>query len=260
MHHYIFEPSEHTDDHWLKLDHRLVAFRNLAFADFDVLLCGHKHVPNFNTQSYGDHFDERAVYRYVMNCYRRQLGLHALPCQFFDSKGKPLSRSISDAIKLIIRFLKSPLGRKETKNKPYLERLFEILNEGLDSAEKFEEKLKFYLSSDSFGVAPVLSSDELKEIRLRLSTQFSQPQREKLKPVCQGLFQEARQLKARPFLQVLCGSACKSAQESKYRTFNIYEVGFSGRQWTFKSFRYSWDWSQKAFIGPLEQTQSFQRR
>jgi len=47
MHHYLFEPPEQSSDYFMRIQDRDVVFRNLALSDFDVLLCGQKHVTAF---------------------------------------------------------------------------------------------------------------------------------------------------------------------------------------------------------------------
>ncbi len=86
MHHYLFEPPDHKSDYFMRVHHRDIVFRNIAFSDFDIMLCGHKHIPSFDTHSYGYHFDGRAKNRYMLNYFRRLIGLHSLPIQIKDKK------------------------------------------------------------------------------------------------------------------------------------------------------------------------------
>jgi hypothetical protein len=95
MHHYLFEPAEHKSDYFMRVKDRDLVFRNIALSDFDVLLCGHKHFASFDVHSYGDHFDERAVNRYMMNYFRRLIGLESLPIQFTDEDGRKVSKALT---------------------------------------------------------------------------------------------------------------------------------------------------------------------
>ena len=56
-HHYLFEPRGYLPKPELHLRHRRAIFADLASADFDVYLSGHKHVSDVWSSFYGDHFD-----------------------------------------------------------------------------------------------------------------------------------------------------------------------------------------------------------
>jgi predicted phosphodiesterase len=87
MHHYLFEPPEHSSDYFMRVHHRDVVFRNIAFSDFDILLCGHKHIPAFDIHTYGSKFDNRAKYRYLINCFRRLIVNVQIPLPFYRLAG-----------------------------------------------------------------------------------------------------------------------------------------------------------------------------
>src|SRR3974377_1779323 len=95
MHHYLFEPPNHKDDFFLRVDHRNIAFRNIAMADFDMLLCGHKHVPDFGRTKYGEHFDRKARVPYLFNLFRRLIGIYTVPLQLDDSKGRKMTKALT---------------------------------------------------------------------------------------------------------------------------------------------------------------------
>ena len=101
MHHYLFEPPEKKSDYFMRIQHRDIVFRNIALSDFDVLMCGHKHVAAFDVHDYGDHIDDRAVNRYMTNYFRRLIGLESLPIQFVDEKGRKLSKPLTVLAEII---------------------------------------------------------------------------------------------------------------------------------------------------------------
>ncbi len=104
MHHYLFEPQGLSEEgYFLKIKDKKNVFSNIAMADFDVLLCGHRHIADSKESSYGDHFDRRARNRYMFNCFRRLMGIDALPLQFDDKQGVRLTKKLSAVIQILWR-------------------------------------------------------------------------------------------------------------------------------------------------------------
>ena len=136
MHHYIFEPPGHSSDYFMRISHRDIVFRNVAMSDFDILLCGHKHIPAFDIHSYGDHFDGRAMNRYVINCFRRLIGLHSLPIQFEDNKGRYISKALTFVANILHKIVKRQKPNAESKE--IADDVLELLKGGLDNPDELE--------------------------------------------------------------------------------------------------------------------------
>lgn len=246
MHHYLFEPPERKSDYFMRVHHRDVVFRNVALSDFDILLCGHKHVPSFDVHDYGTHFDRRAVSRYMLNYFRRLIGLESLPIQFVDDKGRRFSKALTQLVEVIGSWVKRfgrRGGAKATLDDGELaERVFDLLKGGLDSPDRLRQSVEKYLRDIGVSGASTLEPGELKRIQKRIATGISVQDRKSLRKVADQVSEISKKLKSRAFVQIMSGSSAKvPSSAGARRAFQTYSINRSGTSWIVKSQRYEWN-------------------
>lgn len=259
MHHYLFEPPNRSTDYFMQINQRDIVFKNLALSDFDVLLCGHKHVASFNTHTYGQHFDGKATNRYLLNCFRRLIGIHSLPIQYIDNNGKKWARPFSMLINIIKKMVSSSIS---TPTGHHVDEITKILESGLEDPKQLERMVKEFINRNGLNGAELIESYEVKEIQKTISTRLSKKQREELKKVAVNISKICKCLKTRPFLQVMSGSSAKATSEPDIeRSFNVYRITPSQDAWNLHCERYNWNWEDKVFDDiPFNQTQPFPRK
>ncbi|MCX6168668.1 MAG: metallophosphoesterase [Ignavibacteriales bacterium] len=243
MHHYLFEPVEKKYDYFMSMSHRDVAIKNFAMSDFDILLCGHKHIPDFQSQQYGDHFNRRAKHRLLFNYFRRIIGIPSLPMQYSDENGKFFDRLISQFFNFLSLSVKD-----NTHDEVSESALVDLLNEFLEDPDKVESKLKKLIIDFQFKGKSEISSHELREIQKFINTSISQTKRQELKKIVSELNKIIKEFKHRPFLQLMAGSASKSVSDfSRERSFNDYTIKRDAAGYHIKSSRHDWDDDTKNF-------------
>jgi 3',5'-cyclic AMP phosphodiesterase CpdA len=240
MHHYLFEPPERKSDYFMRVTHRDIVFRNIALSDFDVLLCGHKHIASFDVYPYGEQFDKRAVDRYMINCFRRLIGLESYPIQFTDEHGGKISKAITWMSQSIGSWFKR--SQPATDSGALAQNVFELLKSSLDDPEGLSAQVREYLHQNGEAGAATLEPRELKAIQNRLSDGLGKEERKAIKAIADGISLVASELKSRPFLQIMSGSSAKNfGPADRKRSFNIYRVRPLADSWEFVSERYTWD-------------------
>jgi len=246
MHHYLFEPPGHSSDYFMRVKHRDVVFRNVAMSDFDIMLCGHKHIPSFDVHTYGHHFDDKAINRYLINYFRRIIGLHSLPIQFEDDKGKRWARALT--------FLSNILTKKKIKENPnaspeqIADGVLDLLKNGLEKPDDLEKNVKSFIANHGMSGADLIEGNELREIRKRISVGLSLKERSSLREVANKINGISRTLASKPFLQVMSGSTVKATTQSeKSRYFNAYSFVRERNGWKMIAKRYQWNHALKEF-------------
>ena len=265
MHHYLFEPPEMKSDYFMRIQHRDIVFRNIALSDFDVLMCGHKHVAAFDVHDYGDHFNDRAVNRYMTNYFRRLIGLESLPIQFVDEKGRRLSKALTQLAEIIGSYYKRIeslfTATQSTANDPEIaEKVFQLLKSGLDSPENLKRTVEKFLHEAGATGASILDSTELKAIQKRITVGLNTQERKELRKVADSISSISRELKARQFLQLMSGSSAKASSTPKQkRSFHVYRIRRDNDGWNLVCDRYNWEGS--AFSDtPTSRNHSFKRK
>jgi len=252
-HHYLFEPSGHKSDYFMRYKHRKIVFRNIAFADFDLLLCGHKHIPSFEVTTYGRHFDKRARNRYLINYFRRLIGLHSLPIQLSDGLGRELTRKLSSLVNIVSKLVK--ISKPELKGRAFANQVLEFLKHGLDDKINLKEEIINFLSDDRAYFLETFENGEMKLIGKTVSVGLNKNEKEKLAEFAKNIIKISKKLRVRPFLQVMCGSSAKSySSDEKERGFNIYKISNNCEGWTILAEQYPWDHDSLEFLDvPFEQ-------
>ena len=259
MHHYLFEPPERASDYFMRISHRDTVFRNIAFSDFDILLCGHKHIPAFNVHAYGDHFDHRATNRYSINCFRRLIGLHSLPVQIEDDNGNRWTKVLTFLANVLTKMVRKEDSTKTPED--IAESVIELLKEGLTDPDPLESKVKKFLKEHRQSGAHALSSSEIKEIKKRLSIGLTLQERKKLRYVAAKISAETKRIKSRPFIQVMAGSVAKTCcGGDRPRSFNMLRISNRENGWSIVCERFIWDWESREFSDePFTQRHEFVR-
>ena len=246
MHHYLFEPPGHSSDYFMRVEDRDLVFRNIAMADFDLLLCGHKHIPSFDIHSYGHHFDVRATNRYLINCFRRMIGLHSLPVQFKDDKGNFLSKALTMLSNLLVKKKRNESPTSDSKK--VADDVLELLKEGLDNPEKLEREVMEFIVSEGVSGSDVINKSELNDIKKRITTGLSIEDRKKLLVVSKKIVGLSKSLASKPFIQSMSGSSTKAVcSKEKVRYFNQYKMEKDSSGWRIKLNRYHWDPASNSF-------------
>ncbi len=243
MHHYLFEPSESTATPLLHIKQKQSVFQNLAMADFDALFCGHKHISDFKSFVYLDHFEPRGKIRYAFNHIRRVLGIKSLPLKVSETEGK--------AVRKAWRFLLSILYLNHAGDDGITEKkadeIIEKLEEGLRDKRAIKDEVLEYLLKQRTGRATGLfERDEIITLHRQIMKRFHGSEKKDLWRLSESIRPLVAKLASRPFAQVVAGSACKSsAVESRARSFNAYEIESLIEQEKYKLTvkRYSWNHS-----------------
>jgi len=248
MHHYLFEPPEKKSDYFMRIQHRDIVFQNIALSDFDVLLCGHKHVPSFGVHDYGDHFDKRAVERHMLNYFRRLIGLESLPIQFVNESGQYVGKSIGRLVQIIAAAFKrkrSSSGEGPAVDHDELaDQVFRMLLAGLEKPEELRRNVERLVRDLGEAGASALEPDELKRIQKRISTALSMADRKRLRAVADEVTKIAQRLKSRAFVQIMSGSSAKMpSHREQGRSYHTYDISQMDGHWQLVCQRFDWNGS-----------------
>jgi 3',5'-cyclic AMP phosphodiesterase CpdA len=244
MHHYIFEPTGHSDDYFMRITDRRLAFRNIALADFDVLLCGHKHVHDVHGYNYGREFDRRARMRYLLNCFRREVGISSLPIQYKDEAGRDLPVWLSTLMNIFVAMRRHSGDASED----YLADVSDLLHRALEDPSDIERQVTTFLRRHNRRAKDLLDANEMTELKLQIALNLGSEHREKLKPIIKVVKRFVASLDSRPFVQALCGSSAKSpAHHNAPRSYNLYQISYLEGIWKWECNRFYWIEADKRF-------------
>lgn len=243
MHHYLFEPSSSKATPLLHVRQKRCVFQNLAMADFDGLLCGHKHLSDFSSFVYLDHFEPRGKIRYALNHIRRVLGIKSLPLNQTETEGKSFSKAW--------RFLLSIMYLNHVDEHGITDKIAEgviqILEDGLRSKHVIKDQVMSYLTKQRAGGAGRLfEKDEILFLHRQIMKHFKNDRRSELMRLAESIKPLVAKLASRPFTHVVAGSATKSCEVgSRERSFNAYEIESMPKEQMcmLRVKRYSWDHS-----------------
>lgn len=227
-------------------------------SDFDLLLCGHKHIADIHTYSYLDHFDPRGKIRLAFNHVRRSLGISSLP----------LGRDINGRIQnRVVRFILGFLVLSKTKggalSNENTSEIIEILERSLNSPDVLRDELRRYVQKrDEVRQAGLFDDEEIRELQERIKATFTAAQRKQLVRSAMSLKGLIERLGGRPFGQIIAGSSAKRSETGeRARALNMYDITFDGerqgisvayarRLWLENSV--SIDGTKGAFANPLK--------
>lgn len=249
MHHYLFEPSNARAEPLLQLSQKREAFQNIAMSDFDVLLCGHKHIAETNVSNYADNFDRRGRVRLAFNYVRRILRLGSLPLSTEERRlpGK------------FFRFMVGLLVLSKGKGKPLDDKttneIINLLERALENPNVLKEELIKHLrvhDKDS-GQSGLFDQAEINQLYAQIRERFNRDDRKTLAGAANRLKGLLAHLAGRPFAHVMCASSAKASEtELRNRGVNYYEIlrspAGSPDGYVFRIVRYSWDATNHRFI------------
>jgi hypothetical protein len=240
MHHYLFEPEGFKDDFFLQLHHRDTVFRNIALADFDMNLCGHKHVSDFKTHYYGEHFDRRSKWRYMLNLFRRRLGANTLPFQFKDKNGLTMPHWINRLLEVCAVIVNTAHEEKDHIDEDrFIESVLELLNACMKNPAKFGGDLEVFFKTHRISGLDKIDNSCIREIQTRLCSGLSKKQKDILAQTGLTYIKKiAKGMHSRPFIQSMCGSSAKASRYKVPRSLNIYDFEFTEESYRVKRTRY----------------------
>ncbi|WP_395707685.1 metallophosphoesterase family protein [Casimicrobium huifangae] len=258
MHHYLFEPANSRAEPLLQMSQKRTVFQNLAMSDFDVLICGHKHIADIHVSTYSDNFDRRGKIRLAFNYVRRVLGIRSLPLGI-DGDGRRLSK----ALRLIIGLL----AITKTKGRPLddatTNEIIGVLERSLKNPIVLKEELLNYLSTqDENGQAGLFDETEMRELYSKIKERFDRNDRRSLNEAADRIRGIISHLSGRPFAHIMSASSAKSSEDgTRHRAVNVYDiVGAQGDAgYLFKTTRFSWDPQVHRFVQAFQQDVVFPR-
>jgi hypothetical protein len=220
MHHYLFKPpiKRKIFDPFLRIINNTVAVKkNILLADFDSMLCGHKHVVWTDNRTYAQHLDKRATNRILFTAFKRQFGITSSPL-LSDTMGRRINRALSTFILMLARKFRSEQN-EDIQN----EDIPNLIERYLHDIPEFERQLK-ELCTDTNPDFEDLEQYELDEIVAKLS-ELTQSQRIDLARVAAKQLRDCKSaLGSREFLHIMSGSSGKKTCESDHRAVNLYEI------------------------------------
>ena len=245
-HHYLFEPRGSKIEKLLEQEHTHSVFVDIASADFDLYLCGHKHLDDQDRSTYGKRLDRKGKGRHLLNLFRRMVGIEMLPLEIRDEQGKKWPSAY--AFGLGVLWLKEKTSptisgiQDEAADGRFVAEFVTTLQSSLQQPAALEKEVRNFLKQYKLSPNEVVSSDELREIQRRLKSQFSAQERKQLELLGEKIQGIARKLNSRPFLQIMAGSSAKESNSSdKKRSFNIYEIVAQRDRYDLIVRTYVWD-------------------
>lgn len=221
-HHYLFEPEQCKGEHLLQIKDHADVFRNVAMADFDVVLCGHKHVQNWGQHNYGEHLKGRGKKRYILNYFRRHVGIHSLPMQMQLQLRSGRWYLCTKAFSLLTQLLAKGLKRRrlehdaiQTESDP--DRLVHILRQILKERNIMAGEAKQIVTEEFAAGDEVLTPEELDDMQRRIATSFNTDEKIQLGKIAKQMTSLLRRLDKRPFVQAMCGSTAKASRNGSTR-------------------------------------------
>jgi hypothetical protein len=254
MHHYLFEPSNVKAEPVLQIRDKRRVFQNIALSEFDLLLCGHKHIAEVQMLAYLDHFDPRAKIRLAFNLVRRSLGLNTLPIPP-DENGRILSRMYRFLLGII--YLQKTGGASLTDR--HVDDIVRLLEQGLETPNLLKDEIRNFLrEKGSLGEVAEHAEVEIRELHSRIVRSLTPEKARKLRVVAKSLRSILDKLGGRPFVQISSASSAKASEPGgRTRAMNTYDVVnvWEQRTYTVTTKRYSWGGGN--FSEPIVQTLEF---
>ncbi|MGM9514486.1 metallophosphoesterase family protein [Roseateles sp. DB2] len=250
MHHYLFEPSNARAEPLLQMAQKRTVFQNLAMSDFDVLLCGHKHIADVHVSTYSDNFDRRGQIRLAFNYVRRILGIKALPLGV-DEDGRRLSK----ALRLVIGLLAVTKSKGKPLDEESTQAIIGILQKSLNNPVVLKEQLLKYLSTvGDDGQGGLFDESEMNELYTKIKERFDRNDRKALNDAAERMRGIISHLSGRPFAHIMSASSAKASEEgSRHRAVNVYQIASTETGHVFKATRFSWDPQSLRFAHAFQQ-------
>lgn len=215
MHHYLFEPKEGSRqlrDYFLRIKNKKEIIGNVLMADFDLLLCGHKHVLSADDRTYAQHLDPRSTNRILLNAFKRQLGLRTSPMET-DHRGRRIKRALLNCIHIIASWLH---GKEK-------DGIIDLVERHLNDVAQFEQRMK-EIFTDTDPAFEKLNAEEADGIITAIQ-KLNPSQRIELSRIATKQLREcSKAFGKRKFLHIMSGSSAKKTSIPYSRALNIYEI------------------------------------
>lgn len=256
MHHYLFEPANSKAEPLLQLSEKRTVFQNLAMSDFDVLLCGHKHIADVHVSTYSDNFDRRGQLRLAFNYVRRILGIKSLPLGV-DEDGRRLSK----ALRLVVGLLALTKSQGKPLDDDSTREILNILERSLSNPIILKQELLKYLSGrQQVNQSGLFDKSEMNELYAKIKEHFDRNDRKTLNEAADRLRGIISHLSGRPFAHIMSASSAKASEEgTRHRAVNLYEIVNEDDGYIFKTTRFSWNPHAHRFVHGFQQDILFPR-
>ncbi|MBX3410624.1 MAG: metallophosphoesterase [Phycisphaeraceae bacterium] len=238
MHHYLFEHEGAAVDFFHRMKDRDRVFQNLALADFDVLLCGHKHSAFSKSIKYAEYFDPRARTRYGFNYLRRILGLNLLPVQE-RVNGRIAGKIQTLLAQLGIVSAADSAGRADPET--VIEEIASKVQQWIDRPDNLRKFVDAALKD-----GPLPADYSIDEVRVETKHilqhvhDMSRDHKTKIAKKLREIRSLFKQFEERVFLQIMCGSSSKcTGRKGTSRHYHVYCVERTDREYVFECHRYS---------------------
>jgi predicted phosphodiesterase len=221
MHHYLFEPANSRAEPLLQMHDKRSVFQNLAMSDFDVLICGHKHVAHVYLSNYLEHFDARGKVRYAFNHVRRSLGMASLPIAA-DVDGTRLAR----LYRFVVGFLYLSKTAGAGLSEEHANEIIQVLERSIQQPSILKaELLRYVRNRGRLQSSGLYDEKEIHLLHGKIVKHFTLQQRKELARVSASLRGLITRLAGRPFAHITAASSAKASEtNSRKRAVNFYEV------------------------------------
>jgi len=249
MHHYLFEPKHHRSDPTMRFVDQHDVFRNVGLADFDMLLCGHKHVPDFEKHTYGYHMGDRGRWRYAFNCLRRSIGQSSLPVGTYQLAKKTPTQYLRFLFNSVIVVGRSSNNVRQMSPRTF-EAELELLGLAITDPKDFEKQILAVIAEMRNASEFHLDPAECKQLASAVEDRFSAANRAQLAKEMELVGRKlASSFHKRPFIQALAGSATKRAtRKDSRRGFFFHEITASDEGYEIGARIFEWNSEKKEFI------------
>ncbi|HEX5337294.1 MAG TPA: hypothetical protein VFW53_02545, partial [Gallionella sp.] len=229
MHHYLLEPKEGTryvQDYFLRIKNKKEIIGNVLMADFDLMLCGHKHVLSADDRTYAQHLDPRSTNRILLNAFKRQLGLRSSPIET-DSSGRRIKRALLNCAFVMGRWFH---GQEK-------DGIIDLVERHLQDVAVFEQRMN-EIFTDTDPAFDKLDAGETDGIITAIQN-LSPAQRVELSRIASKQLRECRKaLGNRKFLHIMSGSSAKKTSLPDSRAVNVYDISDNGKEVEIRFKRY----------------------
>jgi len=238
VHHYLFKPADSKFEPLMEVDQIRAVFQNFAMADFDAMMCGHKHVADTRPIVYLDEFDPRGRARLALNHVRRTLGIGSRPVRY-DDDGRPESKFFRFILSVLYYSRKAPALTEKVSDE-----IIHVLQESMSDPEVLKSfLLKATSQKKQLGAAHLFEDDEIETLYRNIRQAFGKAEMMKLRGAAEKLQGLVAKLAGRPFVQFSCGSSAKATEtEGRSSAVCIYDVlnDDAAQAYVLRSTRYSW--------------------
>lgn len=246
MHHYVFAPPGVPNEKFMRLHHLRDVLLRLALSDFDVILCGHSHVPHNQQHEYYPSLDRRRRKSFHLTYAANVLGLDDFPRVLGP---RDAQYALNDWASFVVRALTKNVIRDGVEEIPAIistvtERLQTMLGSERQFRESMRELMRNLTDSGEFAIRP----KELREAQRAIVAALTPDERRTFARLSKKMPAIFRALKRRPVVQLSCGSSAKMMHpKSRNRSVFVYDVERHQNGWKIEVGEHGWDATAQAF-------------